>query len=160
MRTRRACTADGIGLTGIGDCRNGLQRRYCNQLSLKTGSGQARHTGALSLSAMPPIPTELMRRAETSRCANSGRSASQQNATPDDRGNIYRGWRAPLPRRKSTNPPADSCDREMTLCGPKCSRLLLSLENRSTLIPAVTAELPGLLRRAACASEIAVIGAP
>ena len=64
-------------------CRNGLQRRYCNQLmSLTTGSGQARHTGALSLSAIPPIPTELMRRTETSRCANSGRSASQQNAIP------------------------------------------------------------------------------
>jgi len=59
-------------------CRNGFQRRYCNQLmSFMTGSGQAPHTGAVSLSA-------------------------------------YRGWRAPLPRRKSTNPPADSCDRELT----------------------------------------------
>src|SRR5215472_16662519 len=48
----------------------------------------------------------------------------------------------------------------MTLCGSNCSRLPLSLENRSTLIPAVTADLPGLLRRAACASEIAVIEPP
>lgn len=72
----------------------------------------------------------------------------------------YRGWRAPLPRRKSTNPPANSCDGEVTLCGSNCWRLRFSLENRSTLIPAVTADLPGLLRLAACASEIAVIEPP
>jgi len=72
----------------------------------------------------------------------------------------YRGWRAPLPRRKSTNPPANSCDGEVTLCGSNCWRLRFSLENRSTLIPAVTADLPGLLRVAACTSEIAVIEPP
>src|SRR5215813_9509744 len=37
---------------------------------------------------------------------------------------------------------------------------MLSPENRLTLIPAPTADLLGLLRRAACASEIAVIEPP
>jgi hypothetical protein len=48
----------------------------------------------------------------------------------------------------------------VTLCGSNCWRLRFSLENRSTLIPAVTADLPGLLRLAACVSEIAVIEPP
>jgi hypothetical protein len=33
----------------------------------------------------------------------------------------HRGWRAPLPRRKSTNPPANSCGREVTLPISNCS---------------------------------------
>jgi hypothetical protein len=48
----------------------------------------------------------------------------------------------------------------MTSCGSNCWRLRFSLENRSTLILAVTADLPGLLRPAARASEIAVIEPP
>jgi hypothetical protein len=34
----------------------------------------------------------------------------------------HREWRAPLPRRKSTNPPANSCGREVTLLPSGCSR--------------------------------------
>jgi ABC-type uncharacterized transport system substrate-binding protein len=34
----------------------------------------------------------------------------------------HRGWRAPRPRRKSTNPPANSCGREVTLSISNCSR--------------------------------------
>jgi hypothetical protein len=34
----------------------------------------------------------------------------------------YREWRVPLPRRKSTNPPAPSCGREVTLLISNCSR--------------------------------------
>jgi hypothetical protein len=34
----------------------------------------------------------------------------------------HRGWRAPLPRRKSTNPPANSCGREVILPIWNCSR--------------------------------------
>jgi hypothetical protein len=33
----------------------------------------------------------------------------------------HRGWRVPLPRRKSTNPPANSCGREVTLPISNCS---------------------------------------
>jgi hypothetical protein len=34
----------------------------------------------------------------------------------------HRGWRAPLPKRKSTNPPANSCGREVILPISNCSR--------------------------------------
>jgi hypothetical protein len=35
---------------------------------------------------------------------------------------FHRGWRAPRPRRKSTNPPANSCGREVILPIANCSR--------------------------------------
>src|SRR5262249_22632708 len=79
----------------------------------------------------------------------------------------HRGWRAPLPRRKSTNPPGNSCDREVTLHTSNCSRNRagpivppLSSANRPTLIAAVMAILVRRLRRAACPSEIAVMESP
>jgi hypothetical protein len=79
----------------------------------------------------------------------------------------HRGWRAPLPRRKSTNPPGDSCDREVTLHTSNCWRNQagppippLSFANRPTLIAAVMAILVRRLRRAACPSEIAVMEPP
>ena len=80
----------------------------------------------------------------------------------------HREWRAPLPRRKSTNPPANSCGREVTLLPSGCSRTRagppkyppLSLVNRPTLIAAVMAVLLSRIGRAACPSEIAVIGPP
>src|SRR5262249_35079781 len=79
----------------------------------------------------------------------------------------HRGWRAPLPRRKSTNPPTNSCDRRATFPLWNCSRnraeptkyLPLSLGNRPTLM-AVMALIPSRLGRADCPSEIAVIEPP
>src|SRR5437764_11345182 len=81
----------------------------------------------------------------------------------------HHGWRAPLPRRKSTKLPANSCGHEVTppTCISNCWRnwagptkcLLLPVENRPSLA-AVMAVLSGGLRRAACPSEIAVIEPP
>ena len=34
----------------------------------------------------------------------------------------HRGWRAPLPRSRSTNPPANSWDRAMTVNTSNCAR--------------------------------------
>lgn len=105
-----------------------------------------------------PIALPLRHAAPTARRLRVAGSGDRKETTVHWQ--HYRGWRAPLPRRKSTNPPANSCDGEVTLCGSNCWRLRFSLENRSTLIPAVTADLPGLLRPAACVSEIAVIEPP
>src|SRR5262249_28005726 len=106
--------------------------------------------GAAAARAQQPMPTNRIR----------WRYIVRQYKETTVRWQHYRGWRALLPRRKSTNPPANSCDAEVTLCGSNCWCLLLSLENWSTLIPAVTAVQPSLLRPAACASEIAVIEPP
>ncbi len=52
-----------------------------------------------------------------------GSSASViQGVNPRGRGGYHRGWRAPLPKRKSTNPPANSCGREVILPISNCSR--------------------------------------
>jgi hypothetical protein len=52
-----------------------------------------------------------------------GSSASvMQGVNPRERGGYHRGWRAPLPKRKSTNPPANSCGREVMLPISNCSR--------------------------------------
>ena len=88
---------------------------------------------------------------------------------PSSRARWYhRGWRTPLPRRKSTNPLANSCGREATLRTSNRSRTRAgpaeypprALVNRPTLIAAVMAVLPSRLGRAACPSEIAVIEPP
>jgi hypothetical protein len=83
-------------------------------------------------------------------------------------GRYQREWRAPLPRRKSTNPPANSSGREMRLPISNCSRnrprptkyLPLSLDNRPSLIAVVMALMPSRLGRAACPGDIAVIEPP
>jgi hypothetical protein len=81
----------------------------------------------------------------------------------------HHGWRAPLPRRKSTKLPANTCGHVVTspTCISNCWRnwpgptkcLLLPVESRPSL-SAVMAVLSGGLRRAACRSEIAVIESP
>jgi hypothetical protein len=53
----------------------------------------------------------------TSAAAKSGLQADLEVRTQHQR-----GWRAPLPRRKSTKPPGNSCDREVTLPTSNCSR--------------------------------------
>jgi hypothetical protein len=53
------------------------------------------------------------------RASKSG-SSSIQGASRVRR--YHREWRVPLPRRKSTNPPANSCGREVTLLISNCSR--------------------------------------
>src|ERR1700732_3582150 len=83
MCTRRACTADGIGLTGIGDLSERLTKTILQSTNVaydRFGSS-ASHRCALVV-RYASNTTELMRRTEASRCANSGRSASQQNAIP------------------------------------------------------------------------------
>jgi len=95
--------------------------------------------------------------------------ANELSRHPSSRARWYhRGWRTPLPRRKSTNPLANSCGREATLLTSNRSRTRAgptkypprALVNRPTLIAAVMAVLPSRLGRAACPSEIAVIEPP
>ena len=53
------------------------------------------------------------------RASKSG-SSSIQGASRVRR--YHREWRVPLPRRKSTNPPTNSCGREAILPFSNCSR--------------------------------------
>ena len=67
-------------------------------------------------------------------CAGRGSSSCNETArvaamlsrsrtpTPGVHRGDHREWRASLPKRKSTNPPANSCGREVTLPISKCSR--------------------------------------
>jgi hypothetical protein len=52
-----------------------------------------------------------------------GERTSIQGVNPS-KAEYHRGWRAPLPSRKSTNPPANSCGREVTLPISNCSLLV------------------------------------
>jgi hypothetical protein len=74
----------------------------------------------------------------------------------------HRGWLVRLPRRKSTNPLGNSCDREVTLHTSNCwrNRAGPTVPPRPTLIAAGMAILLRRLRRAACPSEIAVMEPP
>jgi hypothetical protein len=76
----------------------------------------------------------------------------------------YLGWRAPLPSRKSTNPPALSSGGVVlpicTSCSDNTARpaLLWPVERRANVVAGVMGERPG--SRAACRNNIGVIGAP
>jgi hypothetical protein len=61
---------------------------------------------------------------QSRRChPQADRSAKQTNRRPGRPSRRdHRGWRAPLPRRRSTNPPANSWDRAVTVNTSNCAR--------------------------------------
>src|SRR5262245_36874405 len=77
----------------------------------------------------------------------------------------YLGWRAPLPNRKSTNPPANSSGGvtlpTCTSCSENAARsaLLWPVERRATVVATVMGERPAW-PPAACRNNIEVICAP
>ena len=77
--------------------------------------GAAHSRWILSSRTRTEVPSRIRR--------TIGSSASViQGVNPRGRGGYHRGWRAPLPKRKSTNPPANSCGREVILPISNCSR--------------------------------------
>jgi hypothetical protein len=63
------------------------------------------------------VPSRMTRTIGSSRANEHSRRRSSRARR------YYRGYRATLPRRKSTNPPANSCGREVTLSTSNCSRI-------------------------------------
>ena len=146
-------------------CPRRLRRTNAIELVAWPSSKKSKGNSTPNYSARFPPGERQVQRANAGPAINCWRNASHQKFAPGPQPGDHRGWRTPLPSRKSTNPPANSCCREVTL-PTRCLRnwswpikyVPLSREERSALTAPLI--LPSRVKRAACPSEIAVIEPP